>query len=633
MICAKRSVCLLLCLALALTLLGGLRVWAYDNIWVETPTGWVNWGHVDYHTVTVNNKTYVLNWGVRGERAVFLTEYALDYYATEGTDWAYDLMAELSGGTGAEDAPDSALYGALHSFLVGKQTHVTDYAETRGLYRYTDCMVSDSDSISSFYSGIRLNGAWDNGSTWNREHTWPKSKSSGSQRGDIMMLRPTSVRENSSRGSLAYGESAGFYRPNAEVGSTGLDLRGDCARICLYCYVRWSENVGYMWGAEGVVESLDVLLGWMEADPVDTWELGRNDAVQSITGVRNCFVDYPELAWALFGREIPAAVYPTPSVGSEGWPPAAPAVLEARSCNEEWGTVSLRGWAVDCAPAPGYYASGFDVYEENGLLCLENEAWSRFRWENGRLLYFPGPGDTGCLAELRFTPVGETDPCPAGHAWDGGTVTAPPSETESGVRTYTCTRCGRTRPAEEPWSLPNPFEDVAEGKYYYEPVLWAYYHAPQITSGTDDSHFSPGKACTREQIMTFVWKASGAPAPDSTENPFTDVKPGKYYESAVLWAYSHEPQITGGMNETTFGVGKPCTRAQVVMFLWAAAGRPEPADAENPFTDVDPSAYYHRAVLWALENGVTGGTTPTTFSPKQTCTRAQVVTFLYAAFG
>ena len=186
--------------------------------------------------------------------------------------------------------------------------------------------------------------------------------------------------------------------------------------------------------------------------------------------------------------------------------------------------------------------------------------------------------------------------------------------------------------ASAPRYVGNPFRDVKDSKYYYDAVLWAYYHRPQITGGTGDgTTFSPNESCTRAQVMTFLWNACGAPAPASAYNPFSDVKSGKYYYDAVLWAYHHSPQITGGLSTTTFGVKSPCTRAQVVMFLWAAAGKPEPTTTENPFSDVKSTDYYYKAVLWAVENGVTGGTTAATFSPKQTCTRGQVVTFLYKA--
>ena len=175
------------------------------------------------------------------------------------------------------------------------------------------------------------------------------------------------------------------------------------------------------------------------------------------------------------------------------------------------------------------------------------------------------------------------------------------------------------------------FDDVKPGKWYEIPVAWAY--GKGITTGTGEGQFSPNLPCTREQIVTFIWKAFDAPEPDRTELPFTDVIAGKYYEKAVQWAYYHRPQITSGVEDTVFGVGQPCTRAQVVTFLWNAAGKPAPETSANPFTDVKETDYFYSAVLWAVENGITSGTSPSTFSPKDTCTRAQVVTFLYKAVG
>ncbi len=183
------------------------------------------------------------------------------------------------------------------------------------------------------------------------------------------------------------------------------------------------------------------------------------------------------------------------------------------------------------------------------------------------------------------------------------------------------------------WHRDNPFVDVKDGKWYFEPVMWAYWHNPQITAGSDPTHFSPDATCTRAQVMTFLWKAEGAPEPASMANPFTDVKPGKYYEKPVLWAYYNDPRVTGGTSATTFGVGNPCKREQVVTFLWKAAGAPEPEMTTNPFTDVKEGTWYYKAVLWAAENGITSGMSATTFGVGLTCTRAQIVTFLYAAYG
>ena len=127
--------------------------------------------------------------------------------------------------------------------------------------------------------------------------------------------------------------------------------------------------------------------------------------------------------------------------------------------------------------------------------------------------------------------------------------------------------------------------------------------------------------------MTFLWKAAGSPEPEITENPFTDVKENKYYYKAVLWAL--ENGITAGVDVDLFGVGLSCTREQVVSFLWKAAGSPEPYTQENPFTDVKPNKYYYKPILWAVENGITAGVDVDLFGVGQDCTRAQIVTFLY----
>ncbi len=247
---------------------------------------------------------YIYNWGVRGETATFLSPNAVAFYESNAS---YDELSSYAGGTSVSNAPQSELYFALQDLMVDAHDVFTSYDGTKALYRYTDCQ-GGGGRISSFYSGKQIGPSWDDGG-WNREHTWPNSKGlGGKDENDIMMLRPTSTSENSSRGNTAYGKSSGYYDPNSESGGT-YDLRGDVARIFLYVYVRWGNTSGNgeyaTWGRDGVMESVTVLLEWMADDPVDTWELGRNDSVESITGTRNVFVDYPELAFLLFGEEIP----------------------------------------------------------------------------------------------------------------------------------------------------------------------------------------------------------------------------------------------------------------------------------------------------------------------------------------
>ena len=147
-----------------------------------------------------------------------------------------------------------------------------------------------------------------------------------------------------------------------------------------------------------------------------------------------------------------------------------------------------------------------------------------------------------------------------------------------------------------------------------------------ITQGTDDTHFSPDGICTRAQAVTFLWRAAGSPEPETRTMPFTDVNAGSYYYDAVLWAV--ENGITKGTSDTTFSPNMTCSRAQIVAFLWRSEKSPA-AGTANPFADVKSTAYYADAVLWAVKEDITKGTTNTTFSPNADCTRAQIVTFLW----
>ena len=172
----------------------------------------------------------------------------------------------------------------------------------------------------------------------------------------------------------------------------------------------------------------------------------------------------------------------------------------------------------------------------------------------------------------------------------------------------------------------NPFTDVPSGAYYEGAVIWAV--KKDITSGTSATTFNPDGSCTRAQAVTFLWRAAGSPEPKSATMPFTDVPAGSYFEKAVLWAV--ENGITKGTSDTTFGPDASCTRAQIVTFLWRAGGSPV-VSGNSAFSDVASDAYYAAAVAWAEKNGVTGGIGGGLFGSDNTCTRAQIVTFLHRA--
>ena len=289
-----------------------------------------------------------------------------------------------------------------------------------------------------------------------------------------------------------------------------------------------------------------------------------------------------------------------------------------------------------------YYGTTYSFFLSNGKygVCkyvpaaaeCSNSDTGKHRWERKSAVTAATCTETGeqcyrcavCGAtKTEITPID-----PDNHAW---TLTEVLTEAEEGglhacTGLYTCSRCEEAK--EAPLCAAEVFTDMpAEGNWAHAPIDWAYFHG--ITSGKTAATFAPKDTVTRAEAMTFLWKTVGSPEPNAEENPFTDVAEGKYFYKPVLWAV--ENGITGGATETTFAPKQKCTRAQIMMFLWAAAGRPEPETTENPFTDVPSNKYYYSAVLWAVENNITGGIAPDKFGPNNTCTRAQIVTFLYKA--
>ena len=181
--------------------------------------------------------------------------------------------------------------------------------------------------------------------------------------------------------------------------------------------------------------------------------------------------------------------------------------------------------------------------------------------------------------------------------------------------------------ATEPTPTPTPtsFSDVPAGSWYAESVKWAVDKG--ITSGTGNNCFSPDNTCTRAEAVTFLWRAMGSLKTSTTVTVFDDVSTDAFYFNAVYWA--REQGITSGTGDKTFSPNDKCTRGQIITFLWRAANCP--AGGGKTFSDVPADSFYATAVSWAASNGITSGTTATTFAPDDYCTRAQIVTFLYRA--
>ena len=236
--------------------------------------------------------------------------YTYEYLSTQGKD---------------------AIFKSLQTLMRNTATKTSSYDDCHYKADKTDCENEDG-RVSLIYTSYSATMSQWNG--WNREHVWPQSLGGGNTSGggaDLHHIRPSDASVNSTRGNKKFGDLNGAgtakYGSNPATGALGgyynstyfepLDnVKGDIARICLYVWVRWNSN----WGADSVTEvfqSIDVLLEWCELDPVDTWEMGRNEVVQAIQGNRNVFIDYPEYAWLVFGREVPTDMQ-TPSGAAKG---------------------------------------------------------------------------------------------------------------------------------------------------------------------------------------------------------------------------------------------------------------------------------------------------------------------------
>lgn len=261
-------------------------------------------------TVAVGQPTKYSTQYNSGQRDVVCTTLngtsADKYY---GSSYSYDKLSDMS---------ESQLFSALQTLMRSTHTYTSSYNDCHYKADRTDCENEDK-SVSLIYTAYSATMSQWNG--WNREHVWPQSLGGGNTTGggaDLHHIRPSDAVVNSTRGNKKYGNTNGGtakYGSNPASGYLGgyynstyfepVDsVKGDVARICLYVYVRWNSD----WSATSITkvfQSIDVLLEWCEMDPVDTWEMGRNEVIEDIQGNRNVFIDYPEYAWLIFGREVP----------------------------------------------------------------------------------------------------------------------------------------------------------------------------------------------------------------------------------------------------------------------------------------------------------------------------------------
>lgn len=811
------------------------------------------------------------NTGVRHEVCTELSEQALDYYTGE-YDW--DTLSLLDGveTNSSLAAMDGELYNALNELMSDTMTNSVTYKNLINYWTSTDASANGGQIL--FYSDAEST------SNVNREHVWPKSRASFYQKNggsDLHHLRPANSNVNSTRSNYTMGDVVGvysdyktyqydgknvlYYLPSADIVEVNDNIKGDVARILLYVYVRWEqpnlcENVasGNLPAFDSddsannglaVIKNLDTLLEWCAEDPVDTWEMSRNDCIENIQGNRNVFIDYPEYAWLIFGREVPADLvtpsgeggnmtnyeisavsddishglvtvdgYKVTAIPADGYTVKSAEVIPSTAATitrdgnvfrlsnvtadctvkvyfERAATITvsfsapetiapistLQGKSVtlpDCTAAvegysfvgwttseitaetdvePTVYASGTEftplndttlyalymrteqgdsvggeatlvtvapddwsgtyvigletakrnvmmsnvagsngtylVYNDANIsadritnatdanyftlekygsyyaikssdgrylkctaaknISLDNgfsESSSAYLWSistdgiahsnsaNGSLrynassprfttyldssnqmdvsLYLLGKASTDYYLTVGETTTPDPDPTP----------TPTPTPDPDPTPTPTPTPDPDPTPTPTPTPLVNPFTDVKETAVYYDAVLWAYYHEPQITKGVTDTEFMPDDSCVRGQVVTFLWRAAGCPEPEG-ECPFDDVAENSVYRNAITWAA--EQGITTGFYDGTFRPNEPVTRAQFVTFLWRAEGKLDTTLTKNVFVDVSESSPYYPAILWAYESGVTQGYGGDLFKPDMVCTRWHVV--------
>ncbi len=311
--------------------------------------------------------SYSYNKGQREKVCTALSSAARSYYTGSYT---YDQLSSLSG---------SSLRTKLRT-LITSDRRTVGYDGLRTYFPYTDAYYANSSQLVLFYCNGTATGKWDSGKTWNREHMWPDSMGGNAMEGDLHSMRPTDPHLNSTRNNNLYGNASGGKTAVSNEANGSLPggtyvsgifepydfAKGDCARTILYDYVVTSS----MSSVEIVFTDEETLLEWCALDPVDEFEMSRNDVAQEIQGCRNPFVDYPELAWILLGEKIPANMT-TPSGGSD----AVSYKITATSNNSAYGTVSLSGRTITATPKTGYYVEGYKVLLGSATVTREGNTF------------------------------------------------------------------------------------------------------------------------------------------------------------------------------------------------------------------------------------------------------------------
>lgn len=583
---------------------------------------------------------------LRGTVCNELSSKAKAYYTG---NYTYSSMSTLQGGTPDKTTGKVSSLATTNTAMYQRlQTLMTDTMTDKVSYNSLTSYWPTTDNNILFYSNVK-------DGSYNREHVWPKSRASFYKKNggcDLHHLRPTNSVINSTRSNYTMGNvkdeipghSTKDYKGTTVLWySSGRDLvevtdyvKGDVARIFLYVYVRWGqpnlfENVSKSnlpaFDSDDkdnngikVIESLDTLLEWCEIDPVDTWEMTRNDETQAVQGNRNVFIDYPEYAWLLFGQDIPTDM-PTPSGEAKNATPACTHTNVDRQTKEATCTEAgyERTVCKDCSktlsntvkPALGHNfvagkCSRCDAVDPNYKPdCQHKNVETQTKEATCTEAGYERTVCKDCGMEL----MGTSEPA-LGHSYANGT----------------CTRCGAADPGTKPANTPKytDFTDLPVISWYKDGVSYALENG--LMNGVGKREFDPDGNVTRAMFVTILYRAETSPSVEGKTNPFADVPAGQWYTDAVVWASNSG--IVTGTSATAYSPDAPITREQIATILYRYSKAEKAEQSLEAYPDAGTvSGYALDAMRWAVKNELLNGKDGK-LAPKENATRAQIATIL-----
>lgn len=596
----------------------------------------------------------------RGTVCTDLSAKAKAYYTG---NYTYDVMSELQGGTSnCLTTVNCALFQRLHSLMDSTMTNSVTYKKLTNYWPTTDNSIL-------FYSDTSYSG------NVSREHVWPKSRASFKESNggcDLHHLRPENSNVNSTRSNYSFGnvrdvisgcstysyggKTVLWYSDPRDLVEVNDNIKGDVARVLLYVYVRWEEPNLFMATSSPVVgpgddanngrkviESLDTLLSWCEMDPVDTWEMSRNDEVQSVQGNRNVFIDYPEYAWLLFGQDIPEDMKTPSGKAAE----SNPYTLTAASNNTAYGTVTLSGKTITATPKTGYEIDSANPYTVSpsgaATVTLSGNTFKVSKMTADCTVTVNFKARTAATI-LYHVPTGVTvSGTTSAYVGDRialATVSGSPSDT---THSYTFVGWGSsevelttTKPTVK--AAGSSYTVTAEtttfyGVYSYQDGGVAYYLTDTCAhESTHEERTEP--TCDKAGKIETVCDNCGAVVATQSiaklghNHERTTVEPTcteKGYDlyTCTRCGDSYKKNYTAALGHD-FADGS-CTRC--------GEADPDYRPVETLFPDIYETDWYYNYVMAAAEAKLVNGYNDGTFRPSNSLTRAEAATLLYRLSG